>query len=755
VKFKFKKFRLFNILNYKNLDRDLNDLGIVLIEGKNGVGKSTMWGMLEAIFFGSTPLGAKTDELVRNDKDARAELDVEVNDIPYTIINKRVKGKWSYDIVTDHPEPEFRKKHTVNETIKVIRSMIPHTREEFNGAVHLAQGTQHILIDGKPAARKQYVSDYFGVDDRYDIVFEEAKTEKESVEKQIEKIASYSHSITMLEDDLKNYPEVDTTNMENSHRQFLVLKRGYDEKIQQLNAEKRNCQLFNELIPEASKYSGHQSLLDNNGGKLIQAKTSIAQNNQATEHNKRARQQNAYRETLTEQLKSFADLDGLNWQNVRDESYRLKTLIDTYTKTKSLIEQLQTLPTGEIKPTATIETELKRVNGELYSLKSKLKSIESGQCPTCGRECEAGHIGELKATIDELELQATDYNETLAVLTTKNEKIKTRMLLEKQLGDFVVPTNDDYAVMQSLETTAKRISQYEELNKQIAKYPAVEYLSESDVSALQIEVQYLELEMSKIQNSFDAFKKLPIGNHREVEQIDVELAAVTEERNKTDSKIQSISEELGAAKTQNERSAGIKEQLNKIKTMAAELPSLKRKELYWTKVAEAYGPRGLRVRQLEKIMGTVMRRLPLYFNLMFNNKQFSIFHKCDAGNIEIFMRKETKSEGIVEHDISYCSGAEKRKLSVAFLLALADCRTALKRTNILILDEVDGALDAEGRWMFVNNLLPMLKEQYESVFVISHSEDIQQAAVFDQVWKITADENFWAQVTVSDTKYIN
>jgi len=172
-------------------------------------------------------------------------------------------------------------------------------------------------------------------------------------------------------------------------------------------------------------------------------------------------------------------------------------------------------------------------------------------------------------------------------------------------------------------------------------------------------------------------------------------------------------------------------------------------------MVDAYGPRGLRVIQLERIMDVVISRLPYYTSLLFSEPGLKFSHVCDATNIHIYAHRiRTNPKGVVEefqHDIASFSGGEAKKLSVVFILTLADCVSAAKKTNILFLDEVDSPLDDEGEFLFINELLPRLADDFESVFVISHRE-AKQAAIFDQWWDFSKKNH---STVITKTEYKN
>jgi ABC-type Mn2+/Zn2+ transport system ATPase subunit len=128
---------------------------------------------------------------------------------------------------------------------------------------------------------------------------------------------------------------------------------------------------------------------------------------------------------------------------------------------------------------------------------------------------------------------------------------------------------------------------------------------------------------------------------------------------------------------------------------------------------------------------------------MFNEKHLMFKHKVDANNVKIIANREEVDEksGKVtnkfQHDISCFSGGEKHKMSTASMLAFTDCIPVHKRTNILILDEIDAELDHDGKFRFTNDLLPILKKKYSSIFVISHDENVQVANIYDKIWHIS------------------
>jgi DNA repair exonuclease SbcCD ATPase subunit len=81
------------------------------------------------------------------------------------------------------------------------------------------------------------------------------------------------------------------------------------------------------------------------------------------------------------------------------------------------------------------------------------------------------------------------------------------------------------------------------------------------------------------------------------------------------------------------------------------------------------------------------------------------------------------------------SGGEKSRVTLALLFTLPVLVAPRKRSNMLILDEVDSALDTEGKEILTASVFPSLRNLFSSIFVISHNNDIN-INFFDQTWKI-------------------
>lgn len=92
---------------------------------------------------------------------------------------------------------------------------------------------------------------------------------------------------------------------------------------------------------------------------------------------------------------------------------------------------------------------------------------------------------------------------------------------------------------------------------------------------------------------------------------------------------------------------------------------------------------------------------------------------------------------ITERDFRKWSVGQKRRISLSVDLALASrlAQRAKVRSNLLILDEVDRDLDAEGRQQLLL-VLQELQAEHESVIVISHAPEFRTSGAH-HLWDVT------------------
>ena len=744
----FKHLTVENGRSFKKVSIPLENQGIVLIQGDNGVGKTSIWDLFEAVLYGSTPGDHEKDELTKNDLDAAYTVTFEKNDVVYAVSLKRKKGKWSYTIQKDSVNIT---EHTYKDAIAGLPKLIGLTKAEFEGSVHLTQEAQHILIKSKLADRKKYISNFFGIDDRYDQIHLAAKQEAGIIDDQISKLSGLSHAKQMLETELSNLELKDIDEIQTS---LTFLQTKYDEAVDKLNEVDKKIttwQEYHKLYDQANLVKNpteqikelEKKIVDNRS-KLNYIKDIKARNEQAYKVNNAIDELEKNQKTVL--LENPQVLQDAVISDLEKELQILSNIKNQNSSVETLRKEILALPKVNELPIEKIEKSLLSLQLD-YQTHAKIKKAkERGICTECGSkfnvqdvQTEVALLAELRESIDQL---TGDFNQ----IKDRNTKVKRRKLLEEHLAKVPEFSEENQKRIEFLERFIPAKREYDELTtslKILSRMDITETINADEITQIHSTIEE-DMETMEDLKKCEIAKKLLPKKPKESEETLAKLKMTAHnEIHNIKTSIQNNIQTIGEYKTGNESYLRLSNQLNELNNKLTKLDDLKKEEFFWAKMVDAYGPKGLRIQQLEKMMDLIIQQLPVYCSILFKEKRLVFKHKVDPNNVKILAHREEVDEvnqdevNSFQHDISAFSGGEKDLMSASFILTLADCVPHHKKANILILDEVDAQLDAEGKYRYTNQLLPMLRKKHDSIFVISHNKEVQLANVYDQVWEIT------------------
>jgi len=737
-----KSLTIKNFRGYENCSFELDNQGLVLVRGDNGAGKSTIWDILEAIIYGSTPSGHKKDELTKNTDDAEATLFLEKNEQQISISLQRKNKKWSYEIKKDG---EVSTDHTYYDAIKTATNLIGLTKNEFEGAVHLTQNAQHMLIKGSLSERKDYISSFFGIDTRYDEVHAATKEELEKVQNKIKNLAGLSHSQQMLTSQLGSMQVCDVSILQDQKSSLQHDISFNDDMLRDITTQLNVWDEYNKHYEAASLYKNPEAQIAECEARLIENQSKLKLVTQIKLKNQQAVETNNRIESLEEKISlSLEEYPALSSDTTEVNAYESELRDLSAIKTKNeqvshLRKEISALPDVKEICVSKIEEELinLQVLHQTY-LKNK-KAKESGICTECGstfnQQDVSKDVVKINEIKDSLDILQSDYT----VLKNRNQNAKRRVWVLDQLKnvpDFSTENENRISFLRGY-IQAKR--NYENTKLLLAPLSRMELEGIPEVPEIDTDKKLLE----SLKSCVLAKRLLPTKPKSKKEILLKEKESLVKVQIELNNSLNSINQEIGKITAVNKNYSDISEQLKEIEENLKELDSLKKEEFFWQKMVDAYGPKGLRVTQLENMVDLLVKQVPVYSSIMFNEKHLTFKHKVDANNVKIIANREEVDEksGKVtnkfQHDISCFSGGEKHKMSTASMLAFTDCIPVHKRTNVLILDEIDAELDHDGKFRFTNDLLPILKKKYSSIFVISHDENVQVANIYDKIWHIS------------------
>lgn len=742
----FKHFIIENGRTFKTLKLPLEKQGIVLIQGDNGAGKSTIWDLFEAVLYGSTPDEHKKDELTKNELDSNLIVCFEKNNETFNVSLKRRKGKWSYEIQKDNtPITE----HSFTDASKSIAKIIGLTKAEFEGSVHLTQSTQHILIKSELSERKKYISNFFGIDDRYDQIHSAAKLEQDKIQEQISKLAGLSHTKQMLETELQNLELKDINELQTKLETY---QKHFDNSTNILDQVNKNLSIWNEY----NKYFEQAIRVEDPDKDILELEKKILENRSKIKYITTIKNRNdqAYKvnNTIDNLEVTKSTIIGKNHNILKDinsiseyekELQSLYSIKNQNESVQNLRREIEHLPKNEEIPIDIIEKELVSLQIEYQTHAKNKTTKERGICTECGSKFTKQDVKKEIETLTELRENIDILNEDYSLIKGKNAKIKRRKLLEDHLAKvpaFSKENLDQIAFLESYIPLKKEYDKTVSALKILQRMDIEEEVDVSEIPDIEHDIARSDVLIQELKKCQMAKKLLPIKPPVGQDQLLVQKNSLHNELLNIKNSIQDTTHTIGEYTSNNSTHQRLTYSLNDINSKLAKLEDLKKEEFFWSKLVDAYGPKGLRIQQLEKMMNIIIYQLPVYCGVLFKEKKLNFKHKVDSNNVRILAcREEIQDNGKInkfQHDISCFSGGEKDLMSTSFVLTLADCVPHHKKANILILDEVDAQLTDDGKYRFTNQLLPMLRKKHDSIFVISHSKETQTADIFDQVWEI-------------------
>jgi len=743
----FKHFYIENGRSFEKISIPLSNQGIVLIQGDNGVGKSSIWDIFEAVLYGSTPEDHKKDELTKNENDAIYTVSFEKNNESYNVSLRRKKGKWTYEIQKENTSIT---EHTYTDAVKSIAKLVGLTKAEFEGSVHLTQSAQHILIKGELAERKKYISNFFGIDDRYDQIHLAAKQEYEKVAEQIAKLAGLSHSKQMLENELLNLEVKDIDELQNKLNIFQTHMDKLTHRSDTIGKTLTTWQTYEQYTVLANRVENPEKLISeaekailDNKLRLTHIQDNKNRNEQAYKVNKAIDDLETSKDNI---LKKFPDIatDNKSVLEYEKELQLLQNIKSQNESVQALRKEILSLPTVDEIPIQAIEEQLVSLQIEYQTHAKNKLAKEKGICTECGSKFTEQDVHHEIETLTELRESLDVLNEDYTFIKDRNNQVKRRKLIEDHLSKipkFSKENKDSIKFLQTYIPIKKEYLETEAGLKILERMEITENIDINDIPIIQNTIQKDYERIEELKKCQIAKQLLPQKPKDDKETLLKKKSTLNDEMLKLKAAIQDAMQTMGEYKNINESHNRLVYQLEEINKKLVKVEELKKDEFFWSKMVDAYGPKGLRIQQLEKMMNRIIEQLPVYCSVLFKEKKLSFKHKVDPNNVKILAcREETDTEGNVknkfEHDISCFSGGEKDLMSTSFILTLADCVPYLKKANILILDEVDAQLDADGKYRFTNLLLPMLRKKHDTIFVISHNKEVQLANIFDQVWEI-------------------
>jgi DNA repair exonuclease SbcCD ATPase subunit len=735
--------------------------------GSNGAGKSTIFEVLQHILFSSTSKGFARNKFAGTGY--MAELRLEVDGHDYKILQFRgatnQERKNGYKIHKDGVDVTPKGTRHIEDCIAYIKGVIGITEDEFRGYVYLAQeGKGHVLITGKGAEKRNYLSDLFNLD-RYDLVKEGVEAELDTIKAQVatlsEKAAVRNEIAAQLEDIPLAAADFDGLLESIAHTATFL-----QEKDEAWSAKLR---VADDARSRADERSGVRRKLDTlfpNWRELDAETESAERRTKLRKITTRIGKLEALKDILDEK----AELEEDFIENLTtNEQEAAQSLNDTQAVLVTLNNELKgihrRLALEEKLPDVSavgkdVPERLTAAQGSLEVIRhrlsegretlERLSQLTTAECPTCGQSLDIRAIAEQRSKVNTL---VTTMEE--ALVSTKREigtlqkladRLEERTSLEGKIGELPDADLASHkaairayeAQVEGMETVLEQARENARIARRLAELSGelsgfsdaldVSKLDEFREMATKTEKALAKLETIKaLKSEFSGMDEVELLPPHEYDRL-AELA------NFYHGALAELAVQKQDALTQKKASETLQVRLSDLETQLEDWEATQHRKSLFEAMKAAYGPKGLKIHQLKRVCNAICRTLPKHTTIMFQEPRVEFFvdNDPDSTDIEFYVRRFTP-EGTKEYPVGMLSGGEKKRLAVAMIFSLAELVSPRKRCNLVILDEVGDGLDPIGEEAFASQLLPQLKQ--DTVICTSHRSGIA-AAQFDKHWTV-------------------
>jgi len=782
---RYGTLQFWNGYAYRYCELPLDQQGLVLLRGLNvddggylGAGKTSpceVFSLLQTGRVGKQRPGERilADDVVNNSvgEGFEARLPFVVDGAPYEIIQHRKHPKFgnAYRLIDIDAGRNVLPGSASRAPQKwVAKEKLSIDDKTFFNLVYLAQDFSNIMLNGTDGERQQSMIQMFGLD-AYDQLYKRAGEKLSATRQTVQDIDRLESELRDIKDELSGLsgtPESVDAKLQATKAELLELQQQHDSSLNQmedlqdlLRQVEQRAQLIQDIKQMWRKVELPVDKPKNVTAELVQQLQQTA--NTAADRESQLRnavQLIEQRSILEQRLATLGNCD-------------IEETEATLEKTQTELRRLtnQELPKAEERLEVTedlrglqrpsraatdVQDELDRARSARQSAETAIanseKALANEVCPTCGQalqdaDCDPVELKrQLKQERGRLKQASQRVHDLSAELNNSRQYEELKQQLQR-IGATSAP-RDIQREIGRLTREEKRLSGLLEaenlrttLKQQLATLPT----ESADDLRRQIKKAGQQKDTARQKHTVAAavweklqkIKKLPNGKAASL-------------RSRVASAGQAVREAADSIVDCGDRAARLERLHEKLQSLVSRQQKIE-KGLQLTHAARddirclqalqaAFGAKGLKRDRFTAIMRDATENtVPHYTRLLWPRQNAEIRLDDTGGGVRYELHR-----GGVATGSRLLSGGERNKAGLALLFGMRDLKekyTGL-RTNVLIVDEPFGNLDAYG----TDKLISILKDQcsrISTVLVIGNQQEVLDHSAWNQVWWAVREQN--------------
>lgn len=751
----FKKLSLQDCVYFRKAELNLDQGEILLINGKNlcsrepdqsnGSGKSLFFSYLPNILFASHPLAIRANakkELFISNK-AKATLELEIMGDHYQIEQSSNGTSVSYAIAKNGKPEQIR---TTPLSEKYIQRILPISEAEFYTLIYLNSQRDFVFQRGKFEARLAFFTEFFRLD-YYDNMRQYFAEELKKLKKLEIEVAAYESQRLKLNLDIKELDQqdlldVDIEELEEKRAKFKDKRASFKEKLARLRQVQSHLRLVSQL---------KESL----GGKR---RVTDAQVEHIKEEVDRISNQVTVRKELKQLKKTCTDLlDARNavqdeldsiyqalFNKDFDEPYELDYEVETeyreisaaYEKQKSLQLKEQDLiaSLADYGQAPLTNEELLTESFECKQQIASYRKIQSyhakdSKCPVCGTDLDITQAkrraskAKKRLVQIERELQAYELSQGLIAIQAQIKKfpadLSNQFALIKAKYKKFAELKQHFSKVQRLSSRLSEVQRsylqskesFTQLKKELDQTIDVTVLSSlTDELGQAKHIAKLYQQLDKLEASRPDSDYVDL----DLDQVQEKMDQLEDKQHRLDVALEKLADRINAYHIYEEKRkllvSNLSDLSDKIEKLNGQLADKELLEI----LVRVYSNKGIKIQKINAICRLIEKNLNRFKTLLFG-ENFTFSLVVTEKSFDVLVDRGNS----VVSDVRHLSGSESRRFNLLMLISLLPLTPKERRSNVIILDELEANGSPSTINMFCNHFIPELHKYVPNIIVIS------------------------------------
>jgi DNA repair exonuclease SbcCD ATPase subunit len=746
----YKSLELQNILYFKKVKflfkngitvvRGLNKNNTSLPTNTNGVGKSLLFSCIPNVLYFTTPLAKKNDKKsIFNTNTSTIRFTFKKGSVLWTIEQKSKGKSIVYDILKDG---DSIKPRTPSIAEDKISELLDISEDLFYTKDYVSIQRPHLFLRGTNIQRQDFFSEVFNLN-HYDNVKTLLQAQVRELKHKKSKLEALEEHHAELVEKLKslNWTSEKENELSSLEEELKDLNTKYTAQATTLTHKQAHLTLVKRINSLLNKLDGEQDYKKVKVKKL-EYKKQLSCLQEYSEYSRAIDRYIKDTEELSKQLKQTkkklqhlnkpkTSLEQLEEKIEKLKTKKVKLKLDKIEleKLRRSYEELDSSLSGN-KPKHTEDELVVRINelNQIISLYNSLSNeLVTNKCPLCQSKVNIKDLGKIyEEANSELPKRKKELKIVKILSELKQLKLKAKKYkgCEEELESVVLNLN-------KLEKEHDELVEYQELENSVLKLERLLQKVHQPKLVDKPESNFTEKELEKRISDCDKFLAL-LEELDELKKEELKIYKITSKekilnkecneleksQNTLSKKINRLNETLPLLLSDQKQVSDVHESLDaitlKLDKMRSELKDLPILEA----LIKAYSSKGLKVEVMKRIASLVEANLNLYSQLIFaENFKFSI--QIEENSFAVNVNRK----GIIS-DISKLSGAESSCFILLLLLSILPLIPRRKRTDTIVLDEVDAFMGPPLKKLYFTKFLPMLQTVVPKICVITTAKNV-------------------------------